>query len=74
MNTQLSPAEHADRLNKCLEAGLTVLFDYIVRPTGWTVWPNKYSIPKRDLEHFDFLVLSPGETIDNFTLPSSDAP
>lgn len=81
MNTQLSPAEHADRLNKCLEAGLTVVFENPDDEFAGEWWDWNDVDHWRDGGYVEyvhvedvscgnrFLVLSGGETIDNFTLP-----
>lgn len=64
--------ETAHRLNRCLEAGLTMMFRE--KDGGpWLVWDTELigeePVDEDDVKALDFLVLLPGETPQSFSLP-----
>lgn len=70
MNEGLTPETYARRLNRCLEAGLTVVWKLKGGSDIWTPCEEtEFIYPDEPLE-YDFLVLLPHETIDNWTMPA----
>lgn len=67
--TGLTPQQYVHRLNMCLEAGLDVIFSWRDVPeVHWMKVSDTAVIYDYDLKEHDFLVLRPGETVDNFII------
>lgn len=62
----------ASRLNRCLEAGLIVVYKNHHIDCGWEPWPSRVGIDEYDLLSGKFLVLLPDESVDSFVVESED--